>query len=958
MAPERIERAPAFESTAHTVWWSAYRNQAETGGLTETALKVVDLDAEYILRQGVLGAGAPGDAGGSWPPSRVRKGLVVGSVQSGKTASMLAVAAKCLDAKIDVVILLAGTRVSLWRQTLDRVVEQLDGWSEPLEGERTRARVMIPEPRLLAGHESSIPILDLYQVNTARVRRTLAQGRPILAVAMKNSDHVMRLASNVRGALAAVIPRLDRALHMVVIDDEADDGSILDSVVESGYGTDSELLKQLPRHITGLWSQHSGHSQTFDAQLFATYVAYTATPQANVLQSDHNPLSPEHFMIALRTPGTDGSVEPPRVTTYREPSGPQKHYSGGEVFYRATSAFTDPLCVVIDERTDGDGSPAPAGALETERDYLGHLGAGLRAFFVAAAMRLLHDGRRISTLVGRSDVSEAALAKDCPPPSCMLVNPAASISTQLEVARLIAAWSADADLGSLKPGAYPRDSEGRAVIDPAGLLSRLEREENLWRAWYHSYERTREQLVRAEPMHGFAGNEPSDWFAVKDLLAKEVFPHVRLAVVNSDPLADDRPSFRLIEGADNLFRPPRDLVSIFVSGNVMARGITLEGLTTTMFLRDPNQPAADTQMQMQRWFGYRGAHLYWCRVFLYADQLELFRTYHEHDEALKGEVLAAMNSSPGTAPTPMVLQGARFRATAKIANLRALPLCPGRQPFVGVLALDDGPREANLGVVEHLLDSGNWKNLTANGSTRGVIREEPADFLEVAVFLESLRYDQHDPDPGARNNTRWESIAKGLELREPEAPLFRPPGVHAQRSEVVAPSACPYSIAAYLRLWRALLTRGARGFFPTDDHRTPWSMISLADYAAHAPEFFIGVRYGGEDAGLAENQRLAARGIRRVVRDHEGVRLKASWGSRNPGGEPDAYLGDHMFDYYHHGRAIPTAVTESGWRRRGEPGLLLLHVVKTERGGSVVPALVLPLGGPDHFAAIAPGNHT
>ncbi len=37
----------------------------------------------------------------------------------------------------------------------------------------------------------------------------------------------------------------------------------------------------------------------------------------------------------------------------------------------------------------------------------------------------------------------------------------------------------------------------------------------------------------------------------------------------------------------------------------------------------------DTQMQMQRWFGYRGAYLELCRVFLPAPQLELFRAYHD-----------------------------------------------------------------------------------------------------------------------------------------------------------------------------------------------------------------------------------------------------------------------------------------------------------------------------------------
>ena len=39
---------------------------------------------------------------------------------------MMGVAALSLDAGVDMVIILAGTRISLWRQTLERVLIQLD----------------------------------------------------------------------------------------------------------------------------------------------------------------------------------------------------------------------------------------------------------------------------------------------------------------------------------------------------------------------------------------------------------------------------------------------------------------------------------------------------------------------------------------------------------------------------------------------------------------------------------------------------------------------------------------------------------------------------------------------------------------------------------------------------------------------------------------------------------------
>ena len=93
-------------------------------------------------------------------------------------------------------------------------------------------------------------------------------------------------------------------------------------------------------------------------------------------------------------------------------------------------------------------------------------------------------------------------------------------------------------------------------------------------------------------------------------------------MINSDERADDRPEFT-VQHADDGWRAPRNLSTIFVSGNVMARGITLEGLSTTVFTRAANEPLADTQMQMQRWFGYRGSYIELCRVMVSPAQLRL-----------------------------------------------------------------------------------------------------------------------------------------------------------------------------------------------------------------------------------------------------------------------------------------------------------------------------------------------
>ncbi len=52
-------------------------------------------------------------------------GLIYGSVQSGKTFSMLGVSALGLDDNVDIVVILGGSKSALRQQTHTRVIEQL-----------------------------------------------------------------------------------------------------------------------------------------------------------------------------------------------------------------------------------------------------------------------------------------------------------------------------------------------------------------------------------------------------------------------------------------------------------------------------------------------------------------------------------------------------------------------------------------------------------------------------------------------------------------------------------------------------------------------------------------------------------------------------------------------------------------------------------------------------------------
>ena len=957
---EASSKAGAPASNAETAphnWEENYFSQLAGGALSPTALQVLKTDAAYIVRSCVFGDGEPGSAESEWPENRVRRGLVLGSVQSGKTASMLAVTAGSLDAGIHIVIILAGTRLALWRQTTERTVSQLDSWQGETGVETLSRRVLMPRAELLAERGSRPPLAELYFEAPNRVRKALCDGTPLLGLVMKQSDHLMRFAEWLKNTIDKTMIRFDGSLHMLVIDDEADDGSILDSRVEQGLEPDSDQRKQIPRHIARLWSGGENPNTTYHPSLYATYLAYTATPQANFLQEDHNPLAPTEFAVALRTPSDVGKVQGKRDVSFTEPDGLARYYTGGEVFYRRLGDGPGSVIVPAEfpSRNDFDTNEEHERSVDNIR--IQHLCDALRGFLVAVASRLLITGNTYSQARECQGSDIEALRAVLPDPMSALVHPSSRQEEHVRYAEIISVWSGGHDPLDYEEAHVTRDPNGMPVFNLEGMRQRLRDEPELWMEWIAEYEATRQRLSTWAGGAGAVSIGPANWEVIQQLLHDEVLPQVRLSIINSDPDVDDRPRYNSYQNEDGEWQVPRDVLTVFVSGNVMSRGLTLEGLVTTVFYRASNQPAADTQMQMQRWFGYRGKILRWCRVFMFDDQYTLFKEYHEADTALRTELIGVMNADERDASTPTVLQGYGYNATAKIANTRALPLCPGAVPFLR--PIERGRfAQANAELLARCLDEGQWEEVSVHGTSRGIIRSDSQfSLLEVAGILDQFRYSHHDPDPKLEQHRRWGSFDNAMSLNEP---LFRPPGHLEERYDLVQPRGCPYSVAAYLRLWDAALRRReqARGLYPTDDRSTPWNLIDLREYVRDAPRFYMGVRFGPE--GPSNIPRLQEHRIQRLTRSVSDGVLAASWGTRNPGEGQDVYLGDQFFDYHHHGVAPPILTPgEPPWRPRGHPGLVLFHVVKGtgNEPDAVTVGLAIPLGGPDHFAALRPTRH-
>ncbi|MGW8564768.1 Z1 domain-containing protein [Isoptericola sp. NPDC055881] len=902
-------------------WWSVYADRLAASGIGETSREVIEDDARFIVDHGVFGVGEPSPEG--WPVSRERRGLVMGAVQSGKTASMMAVAALALDRGVDALVILGGTRTSLWVQTLERVLDQLDTLPDP-----HKRRLRLPRGRASELEGSDLDLV--YSISRSGADQAVRKNRPLLVVAMKNTAHLERLGCALHDVVYPVSVKRDRPFHLLVIDDEADDSSVVDASADTGDALDVRY-KQVPRRILDLWEARNQPGRTAFPHLYATYLAYTATPQANFLQDYRNPLAPTDFVASLRTPGATGDPEV-RSSSYRVPEGPYGWYTGGEVYYKSLADV--PLCL-------------PTNHLDPE-DLVYD---GVRAYLVAGALRLIRDESRLSPAKaarGRTFESRAEVRAQVLPPMSMLVNPAATKDSHFDVAKKILDWSHGTNTDHQT---FPeRGSTGRP-LGTVGLAADMEEHPDRWVAWLDNY---REGAAKAATILGLAVVPvvADDWGMLRQTILDEIVPGTGVSVINSDENADDRPEFSPRQHADGTWRAPTNCSTIFVSGNVMSRGLTLEGLTTTLFTRSASMPLADTQMQMQRWFGYRGAYIDLCRVLMPQDQIDLFTRYHENDEALRRDVLHAMGS--GAVPDLTILQGRSFRATGKIVNVQAQPLFPGPKPFVRHMN-PQGFDDENLTFIAELFSEG-VTPVAGSAGSQGLLLEDSVSLLGAADLLDRLRYTDHGPGPESREASRWSSVAHHANLPADDmaSPLYRAPYV---AESVDLGIASPYEIAAYLRLWHTAIPRLVPGLMTTDDRPVPWDLVEKKTLERRRPRFWVGLRFGSGDpvtSGPLTRLPWTVRPMRRTL--VEGTSdLQATWGSRNYVG--DQVRGDEVFESAVLPGDLHAKVNLEGARLPGSDGLILFHVVGREDGSQAVAVGVsLPLGGPDHIKATTGGT--
>lgn len=512
--PEDWYRGPG----ANSYHWSALHEYLKTKGWHSDTIASLDRASTEVMS--LLGN-----------PAREKiacRGLVVGYVQSGKTANMTAVMAKAVDAGYNLIIVLGGVTNKLRKQTQDR-----------FEKDVLRHRT------LWQLYTTSEPNGDFVQPPNGGFVMP-AEGHAQLVVMKKEGSRLKQLRRTISKTPKAVL----RALKVLLIDDECDQAS-----VNSARGEfDITKINAEIRHILA-------------ALPAVTYVGYTATPFANVFINPYpygnedvlDDLYPRDFITALDRPiGYFGA---------REVFGSDSAEADGDE--------RDMIRILHDNDPDRLRPTSPKDKETFHPEMTESLEDATLWFLATCAIRRARgqEGEHMS----------------------MLVHSSPNVRQHEYMSELIQNWIEERKSDLISGTGEPTDRLRKVFED----------------------ERERTAPVGHDRI-------PEDFDVVLAHL-----PAVLEALSYPVENGETEDAFRLDYTGD-------PVTCIVVGGTVLARGLTLEGLCVSFFLRTSKQ--YDTLLQMGRWFGYRRGYEDLPRLWTTEDLASKFRSLAVIEEEIRQDI--------------------------------------------------------------------------------------------------------------------------------------------------------------------------------------------------------------------------------------------------------------------------------------------------------------------------------
>lgn len=659
---------------------------------------------------------------GSWD----RRGMVVGHVQSGKTSNYVGLVNKATDAGYKVIIVIAGTISSLRRQTQERI-------DSGYIGRNSSAFIRENENRLIGVGKYKVNT-DIYSLTSSYYksgdegdfsqsvanRLNIPIGKnPVVFVIKKNKSILENLIDwfskneNIK-TIEGSSKLFD--VPALIIDDEAD----FASVNASRDINEIKTINRLIRTLLNIFNQN-------------TFIGYTATPYANLFIAQNfndeltttvknkqykigEDLFPRDFIINIKAP--TNYIGAAKIFGYenliseltKEPLDIFREINDADSIFKVNVKSPN-------YNTEWDSYDITAYDKDSLPEYLPHsLETALKSFILTCSVRRIrgHENKHNSMLV-----HVALLVKWIDRVSYLVNEKIKEYQNAI--------LSEDENLLKELRQLYETDF----IPTTRNVLQNLDYKDI--RIKEHTWDEVKQELKKAaskinvRSVHGTRSTTNLEYHNIEEI---------------------------------DYSRYENGLSVIAVGGSRLSRGITLEGLSISYYIRTTRM--YDSLMQMGRWFGYRPGYVDLCRLYTTEQIFEWFNHITMATEEMRNdfdEMTAALQR-----PKDFRLKVRNHHGLLTITSVAKLNFSEhleisfsGTNPQTYQLQKSKSVIENNFNSLKNLITNIGFPAKTNRIETRGKIRYliyPNLNIEPICDFIDTFKIDQ----PNISNATLTEYI--------------------------------------------------------------------------------------------------------------------------------------------------------------------------------------------------------
>ena len=577
---------------------------------------------------------------------RNHQGLVYGMVQSGKTASMINLIAMGIKAGYKLFIILAGDKDSLRKQTQKRVNQAFNLQN----GINTSTGIHSPTYKNDFSHTA------LNYTGNFRTQNMIREGKQYVTIIVikKENNHLNDLIQQIEN-LDDFCKRIGEYnltdnFPTLILDDEADYASLdVNSIGEGPSPINSALIKlreSIPRNC---------------------YAAYTATPQGCLSSNPKSLIGYPRDFFWLLEPFIE-EINGQEITRsylgawdvfwqYDEylineiGRNEWPHYEKDDLgidlgiwypgqagnegcFEEAEESLAESQKLFLEQVRDGI-RPIPPSLLDALIDFV--IGAGIRWW------SHWKEKGNSQILPSEKEVSGSY------PHHAVMIHLSIRVEHQLISRRIVElAW------------------EKMKLEWKSFDIGNLDSESPFMKKW--AYQNFKTSRLKPERPH---------------LQFSEISHFMNIAIkITEQPIRQDSPPYNyypgspftyLINSGDDGMRlyydedDPWEIKTkrsaIIVGGQILSRGLTIEGLSVSFFGRTARMPMGDTVLQMGRWFGHKKSYIDLISIYMQDGLRVVFRDIADADRYLRVQIKDAIFR--GLSPEEILLElrnSRQFRA--------------------------------------------------------------------------------------------------------------------------------------------------------------------------------------------------------------------------------------------------------------------------------------------------------